>query len=134
MTSISKLMYSGTGRRKCSIAKIILKPGEGTLIINTRNGAEYLQYNPNHLKESLCPLILLGLEKKYNIYVKTYGGGLTGQTEAIKLGIARSLCIINPNYRSSLKLEGTLKRDSRVKERKKYGLRKARKAPQFSKR
>nr|UNJ16402.1 ribosomal protein S9 [Boldiaceae sp.] len=134
MTSINKLMYSATGRRKCSVAKVILKPGEGNLIINKRNGEEYLQYNPNYLKQSLFPLILLGLETKYNVYVNTYGGGLNGQAEAIKLGVARSLCIINPNYRFVLKLEGTLKRDSRVKERKKYGLRKARKAPQFSKR
>lgn len=134
MISKPKLMYLGTGRRKSSVAKVIIKPGSGKLTINKKIGEEYLQYNPNYLKCSLLPLTILGLESKYDIYVNTYGGGLTGQSDAIKLGLARSLCTVNPDYRAALKLEGTLKRDPRVKERKKYGLRKARKAPQFSKR
>nr|YP_009402746.1 30S ribosomal protein S9 [Compsopogon caeruleus]ARX96099.1 30S ribosomal protein S9 [Compsopogon caeruleus] len=134
MTGIIKLIYTGTGRRKSAIARVRIKPGTGQLLINNKLGEEYLQYNPNYLKQSISPLSILGLQSKYDIYVNAYGGGLTGQAEAIKLGLARSLCLVNPDYRIPLKIEGTLKRDARIKERRKYGLRKARKAPQFSKR
>nr|YP_009392953.1 ribosomal protein S9 [Caloglossa intermedia]ARW61515.1 ribosomal protein S9 [Caloglossa intermedia] len=126
--------YLGTGRRKKSIARVRLIPGSGKLIINGLPGESYLQFSPNYLRVSCAPLSLLGLEKEYDIHVKAEGGGLTGQTDAIKLGIARALCAVNPENRITLKSEGLLTRDSRVKERKKYGLRKARKAPQYSKR
>ena len=126
--------YTGTGRRKCSIARVKLIPGSGKLIINKLPGESYLQFSPNYLRISYAPLKLLGLTSEYNIYVNTEGGGLSGQANAIRLGIARALCIINPDNRQPLKTEGLLTRDSRVKERKKYGLRKARKAPQYSKR
>lgn len=130
----SKIIYSGTGRRKTSIARVRLIPGSGKLIINGLPGESYLQFSPNYLRISYGPLKILGLSKEYDIYVKTEGGGLTGQADAIRLGIARALCRINPENRIALKSEGFLTRDSRVKERKKYGLRKARKAPQYSKR
>lgn len=128
------ITYVGTGRRKMSIARVRLIPGSGKLIINGLPGELYLQFSPNYLRISYAPLTLLGLEKEYDIHVKTQGGGLTGQTDAIKLGISRALCIINPENRTILKSEGLLTRDARIKERKKYGLRKARKAPQYSKR
>nr|YP_009392330.1 ribosomal protein S9 [Osmundaria fimbriata]ARW60892.1 ribosomal protein S9 [Osmundaria fimbriata] len=130
----NKVIYSGTGRRKTSIARVKLVPGSGKLIINGLPGESYLQFSPNYLRISCTPLSILGLSKEYDIYVKAEGGGLTGQADAIRLGIARALCNINPENRLMLKAEGLLRRDSRVKERKKYGLRKARKAPQYSKR
>jgi len=130
----NKIIYSGTGRRKTSVARVNLIPGSGKLIVNGLPGEYYLQFSPNYLRISYLPLKVLGLEKEYDVYVKTEGGGLTGQADAIRLGIARALCNINPNNRSMLKSEGLLRRDSRNKERKKYGLRKARKAPQYSKR
>nr|YP_009122149.1 30S ribosomal protein S9 [Vertebrata lanosa]AJH65907.1 30S ribosomal protein S9 [Vertebrata lanosa] len=129
-----KIMYSGTGRRKTSVARVNLIPGYGKLVINGLPGESYLQFSPNYLRISCSPLKLLGLDKEYDIYVKTKGGGLTGQADAIRLGLARALCNINSDNRVMLKSEGLLRRDARSKERKKYGLRKARKAPQYSKR
>jgi small subunit ribosomal protein S9 len=104
------------------------------MVINKKEGKLYLQYNPHYINASKAPLIELGLENTYNIHVNTHGGGLKGQADAIKLGVARALCFISPDNRDSLKTAGYLTRDDRCKERKKYGLRKARKAPQFSKR
>nr|YP_009395235.1 ribosomal protein S9 [Bryothamnion seaforthii]ARW64003.1 ribosomal protein S9 [Bryothamnion seaforthii] len=130
----TKVIYSGTGRRKTSVARVKLIPGSGNLIINGLPGESYLQFSPNYLRISCTPLNILGLDKEYDIYVKAEGGGLTGQADAIRLGLARALCRINPENRITLKAEGLLRRDSRIKERKKYGLRKARKAPQYSKR
>nr|YP_010195805.1 ribosomal protein S9 [Crassiphycus birdiae]UAD83202.1 ribosomal protein S9 [Crassiphycus birdiae] len=133
-TNNSKTIYSGTGRRKTSIARVKLVPGSGKLIINGLPGESYLQFSPNYLRVSCSPLKLLGLNKEYDIYVKAEGGGLTGQANAIKLGLTRALCEMNPENRTTLKAKGFLTRDARIKERKKYGLRKARKAPQYSKR
>lgn len=130
----NKITYYGTGRRKTSIAQVKLIPGSGKLIINGLPGESYLQFSPNYLRISCLPLQILGLSKEYDIYVKAEGGGLTGQADAIRLGLARALCTINPENRIALKSEGLLTRDARIKERKKYGLRKARKAPQYSKR
>lgn len=129
-----KVIYSGTGRRKTSVARVNLIPGSGKLIINGLPGELYLQFSPNYLRIAFSPLQVLGLNKEYDIYVKTQGGGLTGQADAIRLGLARALCGINSDNRVMLKSEGLLRRDARSKERKKYGLRKARKAPQYSKR
>jgi len=131
---MNQVIYTGTGHRKNSIARVRLLPGSGKLTINGINGETYLQFSPNYLQVSKSPLSSLGLETKYDLDVNTEGGGLTGQTEAIRLGLARALCKINIENRVALKFEGYLTRDSRSKERKKYGLRKARKAPQFSKR
>jgi small subunit ribosomal protein S9 len=130
----TKSAYFGIGRRKTSVARVILVPGTGSMIVNHKPGPLYLQYNSQYINASKTPLITLGLENMYDIYVNTHGGGLKGQADAIKLGIARALCYMSPENRVSLKSEGLLKRDSRCKERKKYGLKKARKAPQFSKR
>lgn len=131
---MTQIVYCGTGNRKNSIARVRVMPGSGKIIINGLNAEYYLQFSPNYLQVSRSPLSSLGLENKYDVYVNTEGGGLTGQTEAIRLGIARALCKVNSENRIALKFEGYLTRDSRNKERKKYGLRKARKAPQFSKR
>jgi len=124
----------GVGRRKQAIARVFLVPGEGNLIINKKSGNKYLQYNDTYLNTVWSPLETLNLEKQFDIVAIVNGGGLTGQAEAIKLGVARRLIEIDNENRSILKPFGFLTRDSRIKERKKYGLRKARKAPQYSKR
>jgi small subunit ribosomal protein S9 len=130
----NRAVYWGTGRRKSSVARVRLVPGSGKLVVNKREGENYLQYNPSYLFAAKAPLETLGLEGEYDILVNVRGGGLTGQAGAIKLGVARALCELDPENRKPLKIEGYLTRDPRAKERKKYGLRKARKAPQFSKR
>ena len=132
--SETKSAYFGIGRRKTSVAKVILVPGTGSMMVNQKPGELYLQFNSQYITTSKIPLTTLGLENMYDIYVNTHGGGLKGQADAIKLGVARALCYMSPENRTSLKTGGFLTRDSRRKERKKYGLRKARKAPQFSKR
>ncbi len=126
--------YLGTGRRKSSVARVRLLPGTGVLTINGKPGDLYLQFNPTYLAIAKAPLETLGLENEYDIFVNASGGGLTGQADSIRLGVARALCELDPENRKPLKIEGYLTRDPRAKERKKYGLRKARKAPQFSKR
>ena len=131
---VDKTVYFAMGNRKESTARVRLIPGSGKMIINGVASETYLQYSPNYIRISTSPLNTLGLEDKYDVYVNADGGGLTGQTEAIRLGLARALCKINPENRTALKFEGYLTRDSRKIERKKYGLKKARKAPQFSKR
>ena len=124
----------GLGRRKQAIARVFLIPGAGNLIINKTSGDKYLQYNDTYLDTVWAPLKALNLEKQFDIMAIVNGGGLTGQAEAIQLGVARRLCEIDQANRAILKPFGFLTRDSRIKERKKYGLRKARKAPQYSKR
>ncbi|XP_010471597.1 PREDICTED: 30S ribosomal protein S9, chloroplastic-like [Camelina sativa] len=124
----------GTGRRKCAIARVVLQEGTGKVIINYRDAKEYLQGNPLWLQYVKVPLVTLGYENSYDIFVKAHGGGLSGQAQAITLGVARALLKVSADHRSPLKKEGLLTRDARVVERKKAGLKKARKAPQFSKR
>ena len=122
------------GRRKCSTAQIKLVPGDGIITINGKLINDFLQGSPTLLNAVQKPLEQLALENKYNITVQVSGGGITGQANAIQLGIARALCVIDSTYRTILKPKGLLTRDSRIKERRKYGLKKASKAPQFSKR
>lgn len=129
-----RAVYWGTGRRKSAVARVRLVPGTGQLTINKRPGEDYLQFNPTYLMSTKAPLEVLGLENDYDILVNVRGGGLTGQADAIRLGVARALCELAPENRKPLKVEGYLTRDPRAKERRKYGLKKARKAPQFSKR
>jgi len=124
----------GLGKRKQSIARVFFVPGEGKLIINKMSGEKYLQYNESYLNTVKAPLEKLNLEKQFDILAFVNGGGLTGQAQAIQLGVARLLCSMDQNNRKILKPFGFLTRDSRIKERKKYGLKKARKAPQYSKR
>lgn len=124
----------GLGKRKCAIARVFLIPGEGNLTINKIKGDKYLQYNSMYINKIWEPLKKLNLQTQFDIIVLVRGGGLTGQTDSIQLGVARLICKINSQHRSILKPFGFLTRDARIKERKKYGLRKARKAPQYSKR
>ena len=128
-----KIMFYGTGRRKSSIARVRLVEGKGTITINGKNIDEYL--GTDTLKVIVKqPLTATNTVDKYDVICKVQGGGFTGQAGAIRLGIARALLEANSEYRPTLKSAGFLTRDSRMKERKKYGLKKARKAPQFSKR
>jgi small subunit ribosomal protein S9 len=124
----------GLGKRKKSIARVFLVPGNGNLIINKVSGNKYLQYNDYYLNTVWAPLKELNLDNQFDIVTLVKGGGLTGQAQAIQLGVSRQLCKMDQQNRAILKSFGFLTRDSRVKERKKYGLRKARKAPQYSKR
>nr|ARO90385.1 30S ribosomal protein S9 [Bangiopsis subsimplex] len=126
--------YVATGRRKSAIARVRVRKGNGSITINNINVNEYTQYNPVYLQTLKEPLILSKLEEEIDISVNVFGGGISGQCGAIKLGLARCICKIDQDYRKILKQEGCLTRDARVKERKKYGLKKARKAPQYSKR
>lgn len=124
----------GTGRRKTAVARVCLLEGTGQFVINNRTLQDYLQGNPLWIQTVKFPLTSLGYDKKYDVIVKAHGGGLSAQAQATLLGIARALCVANLANRDPLKKQGLLTRDSRKVERKKYGLKKARKAPQFSKR
>jgi small subunit ribosomal protein S9 len=130
----NRAVYWGTGRRKTAIARVRLVPGSGKIVVNGKPGDLYLQFNPSYIAGVKAPLETLGLENEYDVLVNAHGGGITGQADAIKLGVARALCQLAPENRKPLKVEGYLTRDPRSKERRKYGLRKARKAPQYSKR
>jgi small subunit ribosomal protein S9 len=125
--------YKGTGKRKTSIARVILRPGDGTTWINGRTLEDYFP-RATHRVTILSPLKVAGAEDTYDLRVRVEGGGPTGQAEAIRHGIARALVEADPELRVPLKREGFLTRDARIVERKKAGLHKARKAPQFSKR
>jgi small subunit ribosomal protein S9 len=129
-----KVVYWGTGRRKSAIARVRLVPGSGKITVNGRQGRDYFNQIASYMEVVKAPLETLGLENDYDILVNAHGGGLTGQADAVKLGVARALCQLAPENRQPLKTEGYLTRDPRCKERKKYGLHKARKAPQYSKR
>ncbi|HAC65622.1 MAG TPA: 30S ribosomal protein S9 [Cyanothece sp. UBA12306] len=132
--SKNNVVYWGTGRRKSSVARVRLVPGSGEITVNNKPGNDYFNRIPAYIQSIKAPLETLGLENDYDILVNTHGGGLTGQADAVKLGVARALCELAPDNRQPLKVEGYLTRDPRAKERKKYGLHKARKAPQYSKR
>ena len=130
---MAKVQYLGTGRRKKSVARVRLIPGEGKVIINNRDMDNY--FGLDTLKVIVNqPLALTGTKEKFDVLVNVHGGGLSGQAGAIRHGVSRALLQADENLRSELKKEGFLTRDARMKERKKYGLKKARKAPQFSKR
>ena len=125
--------FYGTGRRKSSIARVYLVPGNGTITINKRSLDEY--FGLETLKVVVKqPLVLTETADKYDVIVNVHGGGTTGQAGAIRHGIARALCKADADFRPVLKKAGFLTRDPRMKERKKYGLKAARRAPQFSKR
>lgn len=125
--------YIGTGRRKTSVARVYLVSGTGRFTINKRDIEEYFDFDTLRTIAK-SPLILTENEGKFDVYVNVHGGGTTGQAGAIRHGIARALLQYDEEMRPSLKREGFLTRDSRKVERKKYGLKKARKSPQFSKR
>jgi small subunit ribosomal protein S9 len=124
----------GLGKRKRAVARVFFIQGNGKITINKISGEKYLQYNMDYLNAIWSPLEKLDLKKQFDIIVTVKGGGLTGQTDAIKLGVSRLICKMEKENRLILKPFGFLSRDARIKERKKYGLRKARKASQYSKR
>ena len=125
--------YIGTGRRKDSVARVRLVPGNGTITVNGKEVNEYIPFS-NLVKDLKQPLTLTETDGQYDIHVNVNGGGFSGQAGAIRLGIARALLDVDPDFRGPLKKAGFLTRDPRMKERKKPGLKKARKASQFSKR
>ena len=131
---MSAQYYEGIGRRKNASARVRLFPGgTGKFVVNERPVEEYLP-RPNDMEILMEPLIAVGQPSSYDISVHVDGGGVSGQRDAIKLGIARALLKIDPDMRGALKVRGLLTRDARVKERKKPGLKRARKAPTFTKR
>ena len=128
-----KVQFYGTGRRKSSVARVRLVPGNGQIVVNGKDSKDYF------CKKTLemiirQPLVLTETEGRYDVLVNAHGGGTTGQAGAVRLGIARALLKADPEFRPALKRAGFLTRDPRMKERKKYGLKGARRAPQFSKR
>ncbi|MGX7418972.1 30S ribosomal protein S9 [Carnobacterium gallinarum] len=130
---MAQVQYTGTGRRKNSTARVRLVPGTGKIIMNKKDIVEYIPFPYLHevVKQPLATTETLG---SYDIYVNVNGGGFTGQAGAARHGIARALLQVDPDFRAPLKAAGLLTRDPRMKERKKPGLKKARKASQFSKR
>ena len=130
---MANVQYYGTGRRKHSVARVRLVAGEGNIVVNGRNVEEYFNYE-TLIRDVKQPLVLTNNEAKYDVIVKVEGGGVTGQAGAIRHGISRALLKADAELRGDLKKEGFLTRDARMKERKKYGLKAARRAPQFSKR
>jgi small subunit ribosomal protein S9 len=134
---VSLIQYYGTGKRKTSIARVFLRPGKGdvTLYVNKRQ-RPFLEYFSleGHKHTIKQPLLLTDKEKKFDMFIRVSGGGSSSQAEAIRLGIARALVEFNKELKPTLKSAGLLTRDARIKERKKYGLLGARKAPQYHKR
>ncbi len=130
---MAQVQYVGTGRRKNSVARVRLLPGDGRITINGRDIDKYCDLET--LKVIIRqPLVLTAMTDKFDVIAKVHGGGFSGQAGAIRHGIARALLKAEVELRASLKKAGFLTRDSRMKERKKYGLKKARRSPQFSKR
>ena len=132
-TQAAQAVYWGTGRRKEAVARVRLIPGDGRIVINGRPFEEYFPVIA-YRAEVEKPLKVTGTLGKFDVLVRVGGGGISGQAGAVRHGIARALLKVDEAYRKPLKQAGLLTRDPRVKERRKYGLKKARKAPQFSKR
>ena len=128
-----RAQYLGTGKRKTSVARVILRPGDGATWFNGRTIEDYFP-RATHRSMVLAPLKVAGVEGTYDLRVRVHGGGPSGQAGAVRHGIARALVEANPDLRGSLKREGFLTRVARIVERKKAGVHKARKAPQFSER
>lgn len=130
---MATVQYMATGRRKTSVARVRLIPGSGKIVINKRDIDDYFDYDT--LKVTVKePLVVTDTLGKYDVIVNVHGGGFSGQAGAIRHGIARALVEVNEEFKPILRKAGFLTRDARMKERKKYGLKKARRAPQFSKR
>ena len=129
----TNINYLGTGRRKSSVARVYMTPGTGKITVNEKTLEEYLPQETLRMVVK-SPLVETGTEGQYDIFINVYGGGLTGQAGAMRHGISRALLEVGEDFRPVLKKAGFLTRDSRAKERKKYGLRGARRRPQYSKR
>ena len=133
MANTNKVMYNGTGRRKSSVARVFLTPGTGKIEVNGKTLEEYLPLETLRMLVK-SPLVLCEVEGQFDIKINVNGGGYTGQSGAMRHAITRALMEASADYRPKLKAAGFVTRDSRVKERKKYGLKGARRAPQYSKR
>jgi small subunit ribosomal protein S9 len=135
MSSSEQLaVYWGTGRRKCAVARVRLVPGSGKIFVNGKSYEEYVGGRHSLQPQAWVPLKIADAEGRFDIHCNVHGGGISGQVGAIRHGISRALLLADPECRVPLKVEGMLTRDPRVKERKKYGRKKARKRFQFSKR
>ncbi|MEW6574470.1 MAG: 30S ribosomal protein S9 [Bacillota bacterium] len=130
---MAKVQFYGTGRRKNAIARVFISPGGGNLLVNNRPLDTYFGRKTLEVLTKQ-PLDITGMLGRFDVHAKVIGGGVSGQAGAVRLGIARALVQADPNLRPVLKKAGFLTRDPRMKERRKYGLKKARRAPQFSKR
>jgi small subunit ribosomal protein S9 len=130
----SNIFYEGLGKRKTSVAKVFLKEGNGLITVNQKTFEDFFQSLKEERELIKSPLVLVNLNNKYDISIQVKGGGVTAQLEAIQLAISKALCTINTEFRPILNQSLFLRRDSRIKERRKYGLKKARKASQYSKR
>ena len=130
---VEKVQYYGTGRRKASVARVFLTTGTGKIVVNGRDVNEYMPY-ATLVMDLKQPLELTSTTEKFDVNCTVKGGGFTGQAGAIRLGITRALMNVSEDFRKPLKVAGMVTRDPRAKERKKYGLKAARRAPQFSKR
>ena len=129
-----KLFYTGIGKRKTSVAKVFLKEGSGIIKVNEKSFENFFSFTKEEHKLLEIPFVLVNLNNKYDLDIKVKGGGISSQMSAICLAITKSLCKVNVKYQKIFNQKLLLRRDSRIKERRKYGLKKARKAPQFSKR
>jgi small subunit ribosomal protein S9 len=134
MNNTTNVLYTGIGKRKTSVAKVFLKEGSGVITVNNKSFEDFFSGVGEDRELIKNPFVLVNLTNKYDILVIVKGGGISSQMEAIRLAIAKSICQINNEYRKILGQELFLRRDSRIKERRKYGLKKARKASQYSKR
>lgn len=130
---VEKVQYYGTGRRKSSVARVFVTEGTGRIVVNGRDVNEYMPY-ATLVMDLTQPLNITGTADKFDVNATVKGGGFTGQAGAIRLGITRALMNVTADFRKPLKVAGMVTRDPRAKERKKYGLKAARRAPQFSKR
>jgi small subunit ribosomal protein S9 len=134
MNNTTDVLYTGLGKRKTSVAKVFLKNGSGQITVNSKKFEDFFQSVLEEAELIKNPFILVNLANTYDIHISVKGGGINSQMDAIKLAFSKAICTINPEYRDILNQNLLLRRDSRIKERRKYGLKKARKASQFSKR
>ena len=131
---MNQQVYTGLGKRKTSVAKVFLKEGQGNIQVNNKKFEDFFSGLPEEKEMINNPFILVNLTNKYDLEIKVKGGGISSQMDAIRLAIAKAICTINPENRVILNQNLLLRRDSRIKVRRKYGLKKARKASQYSKR
>jgi len=134
MNNTTNVLYTGIGKRKTSVAKVFLKDGSGIITVNNKTFEDFFSGVGEERELLKNPFVLVNLNNKYDILIKVKGGGISSQLDAIRLAISKSICTISTEYRQTLNENLLLRRDSRIKERRKYGLKKARKASQYSKR
>jgi small subunit ribosomal protein S9 len=134
MNNKINILYTGIGKRKTSVAKVFLKEGSGVITVNNKTFEDFFAGVAEERDLIKTPFILVNLINKYDVFINVKGGGISGQLDAIRLAISKSICTISNEYRQILNSQLFLRRDARIKERRKYGLKKARKASQYSKR